>query len=378
VPALRAGIAAFVLGVLVAGTAPGMAVLVAGRALQGFGAGLVSVALYVVVAQAYPSALHPRIFSAFAAAWVVPVIVGPALAALLAAQLGWRWVFLAAAVLVVPATLLLQHGLAQLPPHRAASAPLRVSIARPGPWVALACALSAGLLYAGAQTSAPGALLMALALIGIAFSAPRLLPSGSLSGKPGLPTVIALRGLAAAAFFAGEVLIPLLLISERGLSVLQAGLVLTVGALGWSAGSWFQGRRSMRRDDDTRVRTLRIGMAAITLGTLAVPAVLLPGVPVALAALAWTISGLGIGLVFPTLSVETLEFAPKDEQGAASAALQLSDGLMSAVGLAGASTLLALLLPWSTGGAYLAGFGTAAALALLGVALASRARPPAR
>jgi MFS family permease len=309
---------------------------------------------------------------------VVPVIVGPALAALIAAQLGWRWVFLAAAVLVVPATLLLQHGLAQLPAHRAAPAPLRGSIARPGPWVALACALSAGLLYAGAQTSAPGALLMALALIGIAFSAPHLLPSGSLSGKPGLPTVIALRGLAAAAFFAGEVLIPLLLISERGLSVLQAGLVLTVGALGWSAGSWFQGRRSMRRDDDTRVRTLRIGMAAIGCGTLAVPAVLLPGVPVALAALAWTISGLGIGLVFPTLSVATLEFAPKAEQGAASAALQLSDGLMSAVGLAGASALLALLLPWSTGGAYLAGFGTAAALALLGVALASRARPPAR
>ncbi len=381
-PALWAGIAAFVLGVLGVGVALDMPQLVAGRALQGFGGGLMSVALYVVVAQAYPPGLHPRIFSAFAAAWVLPAIVGPVLAGLIARHLGWRWVFLAAALLAVPAALLLRQGLQRLPQrprqNDAGRLPLPDSAARSRLWWAAGTALSAGLLYAGGKAQGPGGLLMACALLGIACWAPRLLPRGTLAGRPGLPAVIALRGLAAAAFFAGEVLIPLLLVSERGASAVEAGLVLMVGALGWSAGSWFQGRGTHTGNDDARVRVLQLGMAAIGLGVLAVTVVLLPAVPIAVAGLAWAVAGVGMGLVYPTLSVLTLECAPVAEQGAASAALQLSDSLFSAVGLALASAALAALLAWSSGGAYLAGFGLAAALALAGVALARRARPQAR
>src|ERR1700753_282040 len=73
---LVAGIVAFVVGLIIAGTATSMIAFVAGRALQGLGSGGISVALYVVVAQAYPSELHNRIFGAFAAAWVVPSLVG--------------------------------------------------------------------------------------------------------------------------------------------------------------------------------------------------------------------------------------------------------------------------------------------------------------
>jgi type IV secretory pathway TrbD component len=51
--------------------------------------------------------------------------------------------------------------------------------------------------------------------------------------------------------------------------------------------------------------------------------------------------------------------------------------LFSAVGLALVSGLLAALLARSSAGAYLAGFGLAAALALAGVVLAARARPQA-
>jgi len=376
-PALWSGVAAFVLGMLGAGLAFDMSQLVLGRALQGFGGGLMSVALYVVVGQVYPRQLHPRIFAAFAAAWVVPAIVGPSLAGLIAQHLGWRWVFLSAAVLAVAAALLLRHGLRRLPPRVSRPPPLHGSVAsRAGLWVAAAVAAAAGSLYAGGLGSGRGGLKMGCALLVIGILAPRLLPPGTLSGRRGLPAVIALRGLAAAAFFAGEVLIPLLLVTERGLSPTQAGLVLTSGALGWSAGSWFQGRDGRGRSQGARVRVLRTGMAAIAVGMLAVALVALPGVPLVLAGLAWTVAGVGIGVVYPTLSVLTLELAPAAEQGSASSALQLSDALMSAVGLALASVLLAALLSWSPTLAYLAGFGVAAAIALAGVGLASRAWPP--
>src|SRR5690606_37678996 len=72
--------ALFAAGLTVAGLASSMEVLVAGRLLQGVGGGAINVCLYVIVGRLYPPALHPRIFAAFSAAWVLPSIVGPLLA----------------------------------------------------------------------------------------------------------------------------------------------------------------------------------------------------------------------------------------------------------------------------------------------------------
>src|SRR5690554_1093577 len=84
---------AFVLGLLVAGTATLMPVLVAGRLLQGLGAGAINVALYVVVARVYPARLHPQIFAGFAAAWVIPSLIGPFAAGVVTELFSWHWVF---------------------------------------------------------------------------------------------------------------------------------------------------------------------------------------------------------------------------------------------------------------------------------------------
>ena len=54
-----------------------MEVLVLGRLVQGLGGGAMTVALYVLVARVYPPTLHPKIFAAFAASWVIPSLVGP-------------------------------------------------------------------------------------------------------------------------------------------------------------------------------------------------------------------------------------------------------------------------------------------------------------
>src|SRR5574343_69990 len=75
-----AGLAAFLAGLLLAGLAPSMGVLVLGRALQGLGGGVLSVALYVGVGRVVPAALHPQLFALFAAAWVLPGLLGLALA----------------------------------------------------------------------------------------------------------------------------------------------------------------------------------------------------------------------------------------------------------------------------------------------------------
>ncbi|KAE8762682.1 MFS transporter, partial [Georgenia thermotolerans] len=104
---LVAGIAAFCAGLVVAGLAPSMEVLAVGRAIQGFGGGLLLVPLYVLVGALVPQARQPRFFAAFAAAWVVPGLVGPGIAGLVVEHASWRWIFLAVPTLTVAVSLAL-------------------------------------------------------------------------------------------------------------------------------------------------------------------------------------------------------------------------------------------------------------------------------
>jgi MFS family permease len=108
---LQVGVLVLCLGLVIAGTAPSMPVFVAGRAVQGLGAGTLSVSIYVLVGRVVPEPLRPRLFGFFAAAWVLPAIVGPVISGLILHAFGWRTVFLLVPTLAVPALLLMQPAL---------------------------------------------------------------------------------------------------------------------------------------------------------------------------------------------------------------------------------------------------------------------------
>ena len=84
-----------------------MTQLVAGRAVQGLGGGLLITATYVVIGEAYPDALRPRLFAATSSAWVLPSLVGPVVAGTLAQHASWRWVFLGLVPIAVLGAVLL-------------------------------------------------------------------------------------------------------------------------------------------------------------------------------------------------------------------------------------------------------------------------------
>ncbi len=182
--ALAAGLLCFVVGLLVAGLAPSMPMLIAGRLLQGLGAGAYSVALYVIVGRLYPEVLRPRVFAAFSAGWVVPSLIGPGISGLIVQQLGWRWVFLSVPLLAIPAGSMLWPALRGHSWTRGSSDAPTASMG----W-AIGAAVGVLGVYLGGQLHgrlAPGTMLPALLLT--AYCAWRLLPAGTLRLARGLPS----------------------------------------------------------------------------------------------------------------------------------------------------------------------------------------------
>ncbi|GAA2091554.1 MFS transporter [Kitasatospora saccharophila] len=380
---LFSGIAVFAAGLVTAGTAVNMWMFVAGRAVQGLGGGLVIVALYVVVGRAFPERLRPAVFAAFSAAWVLPSILGPVISGAVTQHLGWRWVFLAVPVLVLlPLAVMgpaLRRSEKSQPPSRAGAYDWRRT--RDAAMVALGAAL---LQYAGQRLDrwAPLPAVAGLALLGPAVL--RLLPRGTLRAVRGLPTVILLRGIAAGAFFASELFIPLMMQTQRGLSVTMAGLTLAPGGLSWAFGSWLQGRPGAERH---RGALIRIGFVGTAVAVGGAALVLFPAVPVWVTAAFWAVGGAGMGLAIASISVLMMKLSKPEETGGNSAALQLSDALGNVLltGLAG--VLFAALGGGAVGapahgadggsalpaGAFAAVFLTMPVVALVGAALSGRA-----
>jgi MFS family permease len=369
--------AIFAAGLAMAGTAPTMWVLVVARGLQGFGAGLNIVSLYVVVARAFPESLRPRVFSAMSSGWILPALVGPPIAGLLADHVSWRWVFLGVLPLIVIATALILPRLrgidgASAPPSDDAPASTARKRSRLVP--ALAAAVGTGLLqYAGQLLTWASLPLLVAALVLLVPSVPRLLPPGALRFARGLPTVVVLRGVFAGAFFGAEVFVPLLLIEQRGLATTLAGASLTGGALTWSLGSWYQGRPHRRF---SRNQLVTLGLILVAVGIGITSTVLASAMPPFMAAIGWLVAGLGMGLGITSLSVLVLELSPVEEQGANAAALQVSDAFGSIVLIGAAGAIFAGLhtAGQDNSGVFLLIFGVTTLVAVAGAVISPRVR----
>jgi len=300
----------------------------------------------------------------------VPALVGPVISGLIVATLGWRWVFLVVAVVAVPAAL---PVLRRLRPRLSADRSQRAVAHSARLRWAVSAGLSAGVLQlTGQLPSWAAAAVGGLSGLVLAGSAQRLLPRGTLTSRPGLPTIVLLRGLSAGGFVAAQVLMPLVLVSERGLAPAAAGLVLTAGSVAWAAASWVRGRLSAGSER----RLLQAGMASLFLGILSAPLLIITGGPTLGFVASWIAASAGMGLVVPTLSVLALRQSSADERGTVSADLQVSDSIFAALALAIGGTVLAGLVGGGATPSVVA-FAIASSLPLIGLLVARRAKPPA-
>ena len=93
-PMYIAGIASFVMGSVLCGTAHSMTQLITFRAIQGTGAGALFPVGMTIVADLYPLEERGRVQGLFSGVWGLSSIIGPVIGGLITDSFSWRWVFL--------------------------------------------------------------------------------------------------------------------------------------------------------------------------------------------------------------------------------------------------------------------------------------------
>lgn len=370
-PVLLGGMGLFVVGLMMCALAPHVTLFVAGRVVQGIGGGMVIVPLYVLVGSVATERHRASFFAAFSLAWVLPSLVGPAIAGLVTAQWGWRPVFGAvpALALLAGVPLLAQMRRMDLPPGGADVNLLYLT--------RLALGAGAGVVALQLAGAVGGWRMAVLVLFGgllTAWALPRLLPRGTLRLGLGIPSVIATRFLAMGSLMGATAFVPLVLQRVHGWSVGQASVAVTLGSVSWALGASLQTRVV---DPVARRRLPLVGTLLLTLGFLPVVALVWEWMPVWIALAGWFASGLGIGMVQSTLSDLALGMVERSEHGKVSSWLQVADSSGAALELAVVSIALAL---WGhTGGVdYLPASLIAFAMAACSVVAALRiVRSPA-
>ncbi len=375
--AFAVGALLFAAGLLISAMAASMPIVIVGRAVQGFGSGALGAVVYVVIARGYGPAAMPRMIAFLSSAWVVPGLVGPGVAALVAEQLSWRWVFAGLVPAVLLMALAVLRPIADLGRSEDALAPHEGSGSGRRAVDALRLALGSATLLAGLSARQPIVVAVLLVVGGwLSLGAlRRLLPVGSLVARPGRPAVVTLMFLVAFAFFGTEAFVPLAVTAVRGASTVVGGLALSAAAVTWGLGSWLPARLGSR---SVRRQLVGGGAGLVAAGISLTALVLLPTAPIVLAAIGWAIAGLGMGLAYSTLSLLILETAAPGQEGASSSALQLMFTLGTALGAGAGGALVALSQAglYSLGGAIALADGLMVVAALL-VALLAR-RVPAR
>ncbi|MDJ0465860.1 MFS transporter [Streptomyces sp. H27-C3] len=344
--------------------------LAVGRFVDGLAAGMVAVSVTTAIGQSYPEYLRPRMLAMMSASWVIPSLVGPPLAGVVAELWSWRVVFYGlAALTVLPALALVVVLRGSTAKDRDAMPadvpPAEERAARPPLLVAALLSLGAALgQYGVSKWDLYHLVFVAVGIALLVVFAPRLLPRGTWRSARGLPTAVLLRGLTSGTYFTVEALVPLMLITEREVAAVVVGVAFTASAVLWAGASWVQGKLLQHV---ARHRLVTVGALIMTASVAFAVAGSFSSLPPVTAAVAMPLAAVGMGLLDPCVTVLSLQHSARHRQGHTTSAMQTNMNLGQVVVLALATAVLNACL--AIGASGLDGYATAFTLLLVPTAL---------
>ena len=318
----RLALAIFATGGLICASAPAMGVLLAGRFIQGLGAGTLSALSFSMVRILFPQPLWTRAFTVISMAWGIATLGGPAVGGIFAQYGAWRAAFWSLALLALAMWVLVERAL-----PRDLAKPSGPAL--PVAMLSLAILVGSALcISAGSMATEPllNLLGVALAIVGLtvfarreARAAIRVLPLGgcdprSVLGGLYLAMLLLLIGVNS------EIFVAYFLQKLHGMTPLHSGYISAMMSGGWTTFALiFSGRASPKA-------LLRAGPLMMAGGLLLLAAVMPQSdwpdaLAVPLTMLALCAMGGGMGMCWPHLGAAVFNAAPDGERDLASASL---------------------------------------------------------
>lgn len=384
--AYLAALTVFAAGSVLCAVAPTMELLLLGRMVQGAAGGLLAGLGYAVINAALPRALWTRASALVSAMWGVGTLLGPAAGGLFAQFASWRWAFGALVILAVAMTVLVPLA---LPGRSEASSTTVIRI----PVRSLVLLGTAALLVSVAAIPSDLLLTMALlaaavALVVIFVVVDRRLAVGSTEStggttgvsvlprtafRPGpLKWVYLTLGLLMAATMV-DMYVPMFGQRLAHLAPLTAGFLGVALAVGWTASEIVSA--SVDRPSAV-VRIVLVAPLVMAIGLGAGALLVRDGMPGWLAlgwALTLVVTGTGIGMAWPHLSVWAMTGVDDPAEGpVAAAAINTVQLICGAFG-AGVAGVIVNRAGGADAGAARWVFAGFAALAVVGVIASWRA-----
>ncbi len=320
----------FLVGTLVAALAGDMSQVLVGRAIQGFGEGVVAALCFALIPELFPSRLVPKVFGMQAMVWAIAAFGGPAGAGALTELISWRAAFL----INVPLVLIFGTMVLMVVPggqERVAS--------RGFPGLRLVTIGGGTMLVALAAIAPPlqAALLLGGAMIALCAavwldrrSQERLMPLDAFSLRTAVGSGLWMFLLMPIAGAATGVYLVLLLQQLWGYGPTHAAVIGAVMAIGWSLSSVTVANVRQRSTRRILIRTgpvlLALGLVGVLTGLeLTQPAILI---------VAQLAIGMGFGISNGYTMLTIMEASSDAERDRTSALLPTTQSAGNALGAA--------------------------------------------
>ncbi len=327
----------FLVGTVLSGSAVSMPMLLSGRLIQGFGAGMIVAQNVALISELFPGPLRTRMIALTSGVWATAALLGPMIGGVFAQLDFWRGAFLFAVPIIVGFTVVAWRSL----PDTRPSGDIRLSrfpIWRVG-------LLGLGVLMIGTTGNIEilairlGALVAGIALVWLTIrldggAENRVFPSKPFSlGRP-VGTAYWAFLLISMAPLAVGIYLPLAYQTIHGLPPLAAGYLAALLALAWSAAAFIAA--NLRGRGERIAITLGPALAAIGLVGIAIS---INGTQIAVVAAFTVVTGLGVGLCMSHLMNWTMTLAAEGEESITASSIHTVRSLGVAVGAAGAGLI---------------------------------------
>lgn len=328
-----AGLALFFAGATTAVLGPAIGVVIAARAVQGFGAGIISAQVLGVIQDLFDGRDRVRAFAAYGAAASASAVVGPLVAAGILAlappATAWRLVLTVSLPFVVATGLVALRSLPTVDPSTRRAPRLDV------PGMALTAlvvvlvtvpVVDPGIGAGAVLGVVAAAVVVVVALVAWERRARHPVFAPGLVRSKGFVSGNVVAALWFGAGIAQASVVTLFLLQGFGLSPVSVALVLVPGAVARIAGSWSSTHLYQRFG--TRLLPVCLAVQALSIAVLAVVVGGRDDVALFVAVLAVElVVGVASGVFEPAIRHTTLRYALLGEYGVAASFLQLTQRL---------------------------------------------------